>query len=392
MIRRRMIKKLVLWLVLVGTFLSSGTVLAHKPSDSYLAISVNPADTRQINGQWDIALRDLDFVLGLDGNDDGTITWGELRAKQSAVSSHALARLILQGNGQACPITGQDLLVDQHSDGGYAVILFTAHCAHPVDTLDIDYRLFFDLDRQHKGLLKLESGGATGTTVSGVFSADQPQRHFDLSSTATKSRWQYFGEYIEQGVWHIWIGIDHILFLVSLLLPAVMLWQALKWQPVPAFKPALWEVLRVITAFTLAHSITLSAATLGWVSLPSRLVESVIALSVVLAALNNLLPRVVRARWAVAFGFGLIHGFGFASVLADLGLPKSALVVALLGFNVGVELGQVAIVAAFLPLAYAIRGSTFYHRVILLGGSGLIVTIASLWFAERALDLKFMPF
>jgi len=137
-----------------------------------------------------------------------------------------------------------------------------------------------------------------------------------------------------------------------------------------------------------AHSITLSLAALGVISLPSRLVESAIAASVVLAALNNLLPVVGGRRWVVAFAFGLIHGFGFASVLAELGLPRDALVLALVGFNLGVEGGQLTIVAAFLPLAYLMRASWFYRRVVLAGGSIAIVAIAMVWLLERALNLK----
>jgi HupE / UreJ protein len=153
-----------------------------------------------------------------------------------------------------------------------------------------------------------------------------------------------------------------------------------------------WEVLRIVTAFTVAHSITLSLATLGWVDLPSRLVEATIAASVVLAALNNVWPFFQGRRWMVAFGFGLIHGFGFASVLADLGLPRDALALALVGFNLGVEAGQLAIVAAFLPWAYALRQGVFYRRVVLWGGSLAIAAIAAAWFVERAFDLEFMPF
>ena len=152
-----------------------------------------------------------------------------------------------------------------------------------------------------------------------------------------------------------------------------------------------WDVLRIVTAFTLAHSITLSLAALSVIALPSRLVESTIALSVVLAALNNLWPVVAGRRWAVAFGFGLIHGFGFASVLADLGLPRDALVLALVGFNLGVEAGQLAIVALFLPLAYGLRRSWAYRRMIFLGGSVLIALVAAVWMAERIFVLKLMP-
>ena len=126
----------------------------------------------------------------------------------------------------------------------------------------------------------------------------------------------------------------------------------------------------------------------AWASGDWRLVESAIAFSVVLAALNNIWPLVHGRRWLVAFGFGLIHGFGFASVLTDLGLPREALLLALVGFNLGVELGQLAIVAAFLPLAYALRRTWGYRRIAFVGGSAAIGAVAGLWLVERAFDVK----
>jgi hypothetical protein len=161
-----------------------------------------------------------------------------------------------------------------------------------------------------------------------------------------------------------------------------------RWAPASRFRDTFWDVFRVATSFTVAHSITLSLAALSVVQLPSRLVESTIAFSVVLAALNNVWPLVHGRRWLVAFGFGLIHGFGFASVLADLGLPRDALLLALVGFNVGVELGQLAIIALFLPLAYALRRTWFYRRLIFVGGSAAIALVAAVWLVERVLDLK----
>ena len=152
-------------------------------------------------------------------------------------------------------------------------------------------------------------------------------------------------------------------------------------------QPYWYETLKVVTAFTLAHSITLSLAALQVISLPSRLVESVIAASVVLAALNNLRGTVDKRRWVMAFAFGLIHGFGFASVLADLGLPQGALVLALVGFNLGVELGQLAIVAVFLPLAFWLRTTRFYRVGVLTGGSIIVALLASWWFLQRVFDL-----
>ena len=128
------------------------------------------------------------------------------------------------------------------------------------------------------------------------------------------------------------------------------------------------------------------------VSLPSRAVEATIAASVVVAALNNVFPVFTKRLWAVAFAFGLIHGFGFASVLADLGLPKDALALTLVGFNLGVEAGQLAIVALFLPLAYALRRTVLYRQGVRIGGSLLIALLAGIWFAERAFNLKLLPF
>jgi hypothetical protein len=160
------------------------------------------------------------------------------------------------------------------------------------------------------------------------------------------------------------------------------------WQPVPNAAHAFWNVFRIVTSFTVAHSIALSLAVLQIASLPSRWVESAIAASVLVAALNNMYPLVHRNLWIVAFVFGLIHGFGFASVLLDLDLPRDALFFSLLGFNVGVEAGQLAIVAGYFALGYGIRSSNLYRHVLLCGGSAAIALIATAWTIERGLDLK----
>ncbi len=175
---------------------------------------------------------------------------------------------------------------------------------------------------------------------------------------------------------------------MSLLLPAVLVRRDARWQPAASFRAAFVGVAKVVTAFTAAHSVTLSLAALGVVALPSRWVESAIALSVVLAALNNLRPLVGESRWVAAFAFGLVHGFGFAGALQDLGLPSGSLALSLVGFNVGVELGQLALVAAFLPLAFSMRASSAYRRGVLAGGIGrVIAAIAMVWFVERAFDV-----
>jgi len=161
---------------------------------------------------------------------------------------------------------------------------------------------------------------------------------------------------------------------------------------VERFRPALINVLKIVTAFTLAHSLTLSLATLGIVRLPPRLVESTIAASVILAALNNIRPVLGERGWIVAFCFGLVHGFGFANVLVDLGLARPTLALALIGFNLGVEIGQLAIVAAFLPLAFGLRGSWVYQRLTFRFGSAVIALLAATWMMERIFDFKWLPF
>jgi len=359
---------------------------AHKPSDSYLTLKVMG---ERVDGQWDIALRDLDYAISLDANQDGAITWREVRAKHAQIASYALAHLRIGPASAPCSLQAGAQLVDDHSDGAYSVLRFSATCAAAPKTLVVDYGLFFDLDPQHRGLLRLEY---EGITRAGIFSIDEHEQRFQL---AELSRSEQFLDYGKEGVWHIWTGFDHVLFLLSLLLPAVLVRSSTpgqRWQAAPSFAPAFWDVVKVVTAFTVAHSITLSLAALGVVTLPSRWVESAIALSVVLAALNNIRPAVYEKRWVIAFCFGLIHGFGFASVLADLGLPQESLLIALVAFNLGVELGQLVIVSVFLPIAYALRKTALYQRVVLMLGSAAIALIAGVWLVERVFDVKLIGF
>ncbi len=360
--------------------LCAANVFAHKPSDSYLTLEHHEG---AVTGQWDIALRDLDTAITLDANGDGEITWGEVRVRQADIAAYALARLSVASAGAACSLAITDHLIDQHSDGAYAVLKLSGACPQPGPVLKVEYRLFFDLDPTHRGLLQyIENGNSRST----IFSADA-RAHTVGSGTV----WQQLAVYVHEGVWHIWLGFDHILFLLSLLLPAVLIRREGAWHPANSFRAAFWDVARIVTAFTVAHSITLSLAALSVVSLPSRWVESAIALSVVLAAINNVFPVVSRTRWIAAFGFGLIHGFGFASALSDLGLPTGSLALSLFGFNVGVELGQLAIVCTFLPIAFGLRATWAYRRVVLTGGSAAIATIAAVWLVERALNLSLLP-
>lgn len=359
------------------------TALAHKPSDSYLRLDV---EGQTIEGRWDIALRDLEVALGLDANTDGALTWGEVRARHAAIAAYALARLTLYADEMPCRLSAGQQRIDRHSDGAYTVLDLKAACPKAPAALGVDYRLLFDLDTLHRGLVRINHNGHA---VAAVIGPDSGLERFSLTEapSAWQRSWRALGAYFPEGVWHIWIGIDHVLFLISLLLPAVLVREyatwPVTWRGVSRFSTAFIDVLKVVTAFTLAHSITLSLAVLGWISLPSQWVEAAIALSVLLVALNNLQPFLPGSRWAIAFAFGLVHGLGFASVLAGLGLPTGALVPALVGFNLGVEAGQIAVVGIFLPVAFWLRGAVIYRVWGYRLGSLAIAGIALLWLIER---------
>ena len=192
-------------------------------------------------------------------------------------------------------------------------------------------------------------------------------------------QWREAGQWISQGLWHIWMGYDHLLFLLTLLLPAVVYRDRTgQWTSRPSLRAAVVDVVRVVTAFTLAHSLTLVLASMGIVRFETRWVESAIALTVLLGAVNILFPFVRERRWVLALGFGLIHGLGFAAALGDLGLGGRNLVRNLLLFNLGVEAGQLAIVAVFVPATWLLRDQRWY-RVVALPGMAVIVALLALW-------------
>jgi hypothetical protein len=345
------VKTLLAMIVLV---IAPGIASAHKPSDAHLRLAV---DGGRVTGRLDVAVRDLDAALAIDDG-DGDVAWGELESARPRIENYITSRLSLGD----CPLAqGEAQLVDL-SDGAYWSTPLTAACTSR--TLRITYALLFDIDAQHRGLVHV-----AGQTL--IVRDAEPVTVALGAPTSLRT-------FVREGVWHIWIGIDHILFLVCLILPAV--WPD-RTRHTKTLRDVAVEVFEIVTAFTLAHSITLVISAVGLFTLPSRFVETAIALSVVAAALNNVL-RAIDARWAVAFALGLLHGFGFSSVLIDLGLPSRELIGALLGFNVGVELGQAAIVLVLLPTLYLIR-STLLYRALLFAGSGSVAVIASIWSYQR---------
>ena len=421
--------------------LAPSAAFAHKASDAYVTLQVDGA---VVDARIDIALRDLDRDLDLDSNADDQLSWKEVRTRWADIAALARTDIRLSADGARCtpdaagaPATDTNApALTEHSDGTYAVLRTQWHCAAPVRQLSVEYELFAKSDPTHRGIARVSRTDAAAdapapqlavlspgngwhrfklpastsapaavasatlgeTPAPAALAAPAPHAPPDVDTAATDDGApSSFLGFVREGVHHILIGYDHILFLLSLLLPAVWIRSAVadprtgvtrtRWLPSDNLRLALTNVLKVVTAFTVAHSITLALSVLDIVNPPSRWVESIIAASVVLAALNNIWPLVSEARWKLTFVFGLVHGFGFASALKDAGLAKGALVGPLVGFNVGVEIGQLCIVAVVLPLAWSLRGTRTY-RGAFAGGSLAIAGVAGLWLVQRAFDLS----
>jgi hypothetical protein len=361
---------------LISVLLLAGPLAqAHIASNGFLTLE---AKGSKLSGALELAIRDGELAVGLDRDGNGKVTWGELRSRQTALQNYVQGHLRLTGTDGACRLEFAPVEVNDRVDGSYLWLPIAADCGGELRRLLIDYTMLDAEDPSHRGLLTLFANGAAQTAVLGGSAGG---RQFELNHP---SSWAACVEYLRAGIWHIWSGIDHLLFLLSLLLPAVLVRRRNRWEAVPMAAPALLNIVKVVTAFTLAHSITLSLAAFDVIRLPSRLTESVIAASIIVAALNNVFPRVTEGRWRIAFAFGLLHGFGFASVLAEMGLPTGARLISLVAFNLGVEAGQLAVVFAIMPAAYFLRATNFYRRGIMPWGSSAIACLALFWFVQRA--------
>ncbi len=384
-----MMRLAIILLALAASLLGARSALAHKPSDAYVTID---ASKPLMQLRVDVALRDLEPVLALDVNTDGALSWREVESRAPDLFAYVTSHLKLATGSSACPIAASPasrLELVGHTDGTYVVLRLEALCATRAETVTLDYSLLFERDALHRGLVRLVGGGASHTAI---VSSDERTTTIALADSGSGTS---FIAAAREGVVHIAEGTDHLLFVLALLLPSVLRrrddaprvsgWGS--WVPVDDFRSALFDVARIVTAFTIAHSVTLSLAALELIRLPSQLVETSIALSVVLAAANNIRPFLGRERWFAAFALGLLHGFGFSAVLADLGLARAELAGTLVGFNVGVEVGQLAFVALVFPLAFALRRNRFYVPFALRGASALIAAIALAWAIERAFDM-----
>jgi hypothetical protein len=371
-------------LLATAALISAGPAQAHKASDAYLTLRIDGAKVEQ---RFDIALRDLDRELALDADDDGQISWGEVRLRWAEITRLANSGLALGFDGQVCTLISRSSpQLDEHSDGRYAVLQQSLRCPAKVTAISLDYRLFANSDASHRGIARISAGGEQ----SAVLVPGGGAQDFAIESSASKPA-TTLGGFVAEGIHHIAVGIDHVLFLVTLLMVAVWRREGGRWVVRASAASAWRETLRLVTAFTVAHSLTLGLATAGVLSPPSRWIEALIAASVFVAAVDNLWPFVKGPRWIMVSFFGLVHGFGFAGPLQALGLDRSNLALPLFGFNLGVEIGQLAIVALLLPLACWLREARFYRLAVVRGGSTLVAGIAAIWMVERSLEVSLWP-
>ncbi|HEX8374536.1 MAG TPA: HupE/UreJ family protein, partial [Geminicoccaceae bacterium] len=327
-----------------------------------------------------------------------------VRSGWTAIEAYAHPRVGIEGCElravEAAPGAAGLHRLEARADGVYAVLRWRGDCSAATSAGEpsIAYALFADVDATHRGLARIRTaGGATALRVLDP-RRDGPAQPAGASARAAASAAPAADGpttatgFLREGVHHIVTGYDHVLFLLVLLLPAVLRRDAAGgWRPVGRVGEAVWPIVGVVTAFTIAHSITLALAALGHVRLPGWFVEPAIAVTIVLAGIDNIRPIFPVRRPAVAFVFGLIHGFGFAGVLAELALPAADFALALLLFNVGLELGQLAIVALAMAVLFALRDWPKYTTVVVRGGSLAAMAVAAIWLVERISGLSILP-
>ena len=366
------------WTIRTGRFLLglllllAVPALGHPLDDSRIAIAI---EGTHLGLSWEISLRDLDAMLDLDRNRDDRITAEEHAAGRAAIAAYVRPHLRIDGDGSPCLAEDATSQVFSEREGGSFVSLrYGMTCGRSPARLEIGFDLFA---KEHavapRALVSLKTGERSW---SAILAENQRSLSVDLGRPGTVGITSFF----VSGIRHMLEGIDHLLFLGVLLLPLMLMTDR-------AAKRRLIEATKVLTAFTLAHGLTLWLAALGIVEVPSRLVESVIALSIASTAIDNVVPVLGRRRWLVAFGFGLVHGLGFASALGSLDLPQIELALSLLAFNLGLEAAQLGVACVVLPLGYLLSRGGMIRRALLPLGSAVAGFIAVIWFAERAFDL-----
>jgi hypothetical protein len=367
------VNKLIAVLALCLACLAPRSACAHAASTSFLSIQLPAADA-PIDVRWDMSLQDIAWTVFIDADYDGNVTWQEIQDARPALATAVLGQISLK-RGVPCALAVKDFALAVRNEQNFLSVAMLANCSQR-GLLSVSGPLFMSGDASQRVLL---SAVRDGQQLTGVMSAADPV----WNEPAQASAWSSFVRFIGEGVWHVLIGYDHIAFVLLLLLPSVMRPVEGKWQGAEGLRQVARDLVTIITAFTVAHSITLALAVTGTVKLPTQPIEVAIAASIAVAGGLNLMPRLSRLRLPLAFGFGFVHGFGFANALSEIDAAGSSLVPLLAGFNIGVELAQLGIVAVVLPLIYAMRTTRWYANGVLPLGSCALGMAGLVWMLQR---------
>lgn len=406
--------KTAAWLTLALATVAAGPALAHKGSDAYLDVQqVAPAaiasaaaaasaqaQARDVRFALSVAIKDLDLLVPMDANADARVTWGEVKAAMPQVQALLSGAATLSAGGDAstgaapCRLDWQPGGLERRSDGTYVRMTAQARCP-AAQALRFHYTLLGNVDATHRLLVAGRVDGRDLLTTTSplqktglLLSAGAPQGAGVAGMAAgapPSGRWAALGSYFSLGVHHLLEGFDHLAFLLALVLPLQLAVRLGPGRVAARAKAgsAWWALLRTVTAFTLGHSITLVLATLGVTQASPLWVEPVIALSIAVTALLNLRPVHWVRTDVLALVFGLVHGFGFAGLLQEAAAPEGLLPWALAGFNLGVEAGQLMAVAVWVLVSQLVVRKPWYPRVVVRGGSVLLVLLAAWWFWQR---------
>lgn len=363
---------------------SIASVFAHSFNESYVYFDVTE-DT--LSGRVEVTLADLTRISAQSDKVETKLTKEQATAMKEEFFSYFAERIVLMSNGERLPVTFDGIaFLDTEVDSFAQLAFDVGNITTTPVSLDMAYNgVFGDIDPTHRGYALIGSNTRNGMDenegyISLIFSPGEGSKKLYLNDEPTFNVAMTF---LEHGVWHIWLGFDHVLFLITLLLSAVMIVKAQQWVPEETLKDSLKKTIIIVTVFTLAHTITLTLATFNIIVLPVLFVEAVIAASIAVVAIGNLFPRLHIKSWLIVFIFGLFHGFGFANVLEPLGLDPARKALGLVAFNIGVELGQLAIVLVVFPILFLVRKHPAYRPIALQLGSIALIAIALFWFWER---------
>lgn len=342
-----------------------------------------------VSGRFELNVADIDTKLGINVDTDSGSRIEGVANNAQAIQSYLSENFSLSDSQGEIPINFGETDVFSEADD-FAQFYFKSDRLPAEHEISITNTVFLtpDFARNdplHRSLIVLEYNKAENKDfgLDTPFLVFSPKKSTAILDTVDPSPILQWKDFFVQGVLHIWLGLDHVLFVIVLLLTTVLVAKQSLWQPIDNFRSAFIKTLKIITLFTIAHSITLSLAAFGLVSLNSAFVETIIAVSIIAVALNNISPVFNSHAWVLVFVFGLFHGLGFASVMADLQFRTGLLGHILLMFNIGVEVGQFVIVALVFPFFFYIRKSNFYRSGVVIPLSVLSILLATYWVVER---------